>query len=162
MFCPFPTKSMTNITYKRSYVFFYSYHVVECEHPDGNGFQMWFVPDVVSRGAASYDHHVSPPVESNRFSFAENEPRREVQEKATSTESSANAFFTYSSVASVLRLNIASLKTWSRRDFGSSTGSNSVCPMCWLYCKHHASVWSSPQYLLMVSELRRSQTPSSL
>jgi len=59
-------------------------------------------------------------------------------------------------------LIMVSLMTWSRIDFGSSTGSSKVLPRCWLYCKHHASPWPLLQYWWIVSWLNRNHTPSSL
>ena len=49
-------------------------------------------------------------------------------------------------------------------DLGSSTGTSSVLPRCWLYCSAQASVnpLVGTHHFLMDPPLRRSHTPSSL
>lgn len=44
----------------------------------------------------------------------------------------------------------------------TSTGTRSVFPICWLYCKHHPSLWwpLSGQNFLMLSNVSRTHTPS--
>ena len=66
-------------------------------------------------------------------------------------------------LASAFRfLLIVSFRISLAIDLGSSTGTSSVLPRCWLYCKTQPSMWPLIQYSLIESWLSLNQTPSSL